>query len=159
MVTSVEVWLECMILVFARGWDRTPLNTYPSPISPPKVQTVFFCLVNREIYDLQLASRACAHCTTPLTNRHLTSHILRYPTTLSTISSGGALPACFCNRFCLKRSEKTHPLLCPAQNPASVPLLTFARKHVWMALHMLAQCTARLLLAHQQKQKQGRQQA
>ena len=28
-----------------------------------------------------------------------------------------------------------------------------------MALHALAQCTARLLLAHQQKQKQGRQQA
>jgi hypothetical protein len=49
----------------------------------------------------------------------------------------------------------THPLLCPTQNPASIPLLTFARKHVWMALHALAQCTARLLLAHQQKQ--GRQ--
>jgi hypothetical protein len=51
--------------------------------------------------------------------------------------------------------RKDSPLLCIAQNPASVPLLTFARKHVWMALHALAQCTARLLLAHQQKQ--GRQ--
>ena len=54
-------------------------------------------------------------------------------------------------RLCLKRSEKTHPLLCPAQNPASVPLLTFARKRVWMALHVLARCTACLLLAHQHK--------
>jgi hypothetical protein len=68
-----------------------------------------------------------------------------------------ACPARFCNRLCLKRSEKTHPLLCPAQNPASVSLLAFARKHAWMALHALAQCTARLLLAHQQKQ--GRQRA
>jgi hypothetical protein len=49
------------------------------------------------------------------------------------------------------------PLLRPAQNPASVPLLTLARKRVWMALHARAQCTARLLLAHQQKQ--GRQRA
>ena len=56
-------------------------------------------------------------------------------------------------------ASSAHPLLCPAQNPASVPLLTFARKHVWMALHVLAQCTARLLLAHQQKQKQGCQRA
>ena len=119
----------------------------------------FFGLANREIYDLQLASRACAHCTTPLTNHHLTSFILHCPTTSSTTSTGGACPARFCNRLCLKRSEKTHPLLCPAQNPASVPLLTFARKHVWMALHALAQCTARLLLAHQQKQKPGPQRA
>ncbi|KAN0102359.1 hypothetical protein V8E52_012024 [Russula decolorans] len=91
-----------------------------------------------EIYDLQLASRTCAHCTTHLTNLHLASLILNCPTTSSTTSSA-----------------KDSPLLCIAQNPASVPLLTFARKHVWMALHALAQCTARLLLAHQQKQ--GRQ--
>ena len=86
----------------------------------------------------------------------LPSIILHCPTTSSTTSSA-SFPARFCNRLCLKRSEKSHPLLCPAQNPASVPLLTFARKHVWMALHALAQCTARLLLAHQQKQ--GRQRA
>ena len=104
-------------------------------------------------------SRACAHCTTPLTNCHLTSLILHCPTTSSTTSSGGACPALFCNRFCFKRSERTHPLLFPAQNPASVPLLIFARKNVWMGLHALAQCMARLLLAHQQKQKQGCQQA
>ena len=134
-------------------------QTPTPPISPCNVQTDFlFGLVNREIYDLQLASRACAHCTTPLTNRHLTSLILHCPTS-STTSSGGGSPARFCNRLCLKRSEKTHPLFCPAQNPASVPPLTFARKHVWMALHALAQCTACLLLAHQQNQKQGHQQA
>ena len=97
------------------------------------------------------------HCTTPLTN-HLSassSLIMNCPTTSSTPSS--TCPARFCNRLCLKRSEKTHPLLCPAQNPASVPLLAFAKKHAWMALHALAQCTARLLLAHQQKP--GRQRA
>ena len=107
------------------------------------------------MFSVRPASRACAHCTTPLTNHHLTSLILHCPTTSSTTSS--ACPARFCNRLCLKRSEKTHPLLCPAQNPASVPLLTFARKHVWMALRTVAQCSARLLLAHQQKQ--GRQHA
>ena len=30
-----------------------------------------------------------------------------------------------------------------------MPLLTFARKNVWMAFHALTQCAARLLLAHQ----------
>jgi hypothetical protein len=136
-------------------YKHTPLRPRPFLLLISRPIVVVF-LVNREIYDLQLASQACAHCTTPLTNHHLTSLILHCPTTSSTTSSG-ACPARFCNRLCLKRSEKTHPLLCPAQNPASVPLLTFARKHVWMALHALAQCTARLLLAHQQKQ--GRQRA
>ena len=97
-----------------------------------------------------------AHCTKPLTNHDLTSLILHCPTTSSTTSSS-ACSARFCNRLCLKRSEKVHPWLCPTQDPVSVPLLTFARKHVWMALHALAQCTAWLLLAHQQKQ--GRQRA
>ena len=104
-------------------------------------------------------SRACARCTAPLTNRHLTSLILHCPTTSSTTSSGGVCPALFCNRFCFKRSERTHPLLFPAENPASVPFLTFARKRAWMALHALVQCMAWLLLTHQQKQKQGRQRA
>jgi hypothetical protein len=27
------------------------------------------------------------------------------------------VPRTLCNRLCLKRSEKTHPLLCPAQDP------------------------------------------
>src|SRR5580698_9442622 len=106
-------------------------------------------LFYRDIYDLQIVSQACAHCTTPLTERLSSSLVQRCPSTPS-----GACPARFCNRLCLRRSETTHPLLCPAQNPASVPLLAFARKHAWMALHALTQCTARLLLAHQQ---QGRQ--
>lgn len=55
----------------------------------------------------------------------------------------------FCNRLCRTQSEKVHPLLCPARNPASVPLLKFARKAEWMALHALAQCTSRILLSAQ----------
>ncbi|THH13315.1 hypothetical protein EW146_g6893 [Bondarzewia mesenterica] len=37
----------------------------------------------------------------------------------------------------------------PVSNPASIPLLSFARRASWMALHALARCTARLLLATQ----------
>ena len=96
-------------------------------------------------------------CTLHHTPLEPPSHIV-HPI-LPTTSAGGACLARFCNRLCSKRSEKTHPLLCPAQNPVSVSLLTFTRKHVWMALRALAQCTARLLLTHQQKQKQGRQRA
>ena len=40
-------------------------------------------------------------------------------------------------------------MLCPAQNPASIPLLQFARRHEWMALHALSQCTARVLMSEQ----------
>src|SRR6266702_1594928 len=96
----------------------------------------------RDIYDLQVASRACGYCTTPLTDSSL---VLRCPAS----NSSAPCPTRFCHRLCLKRSEKTHPVLCPAQNPGSVPLLAFARKHVWMALHALTQCAARLLLAQQ----------
>ncbi|KAI0252303.1 hypothetical protein BJV78DRAFT_1204339 [Lactifluus subvellereus] len=111
-----------------------------------------------DIYDLQVTSRACAYCTTPLTNSSL---VLRCPATASSSSlsssspSAQPCPARFCNRLCLKRSEKTHPLVCPTQNPASVPLLAFARKHAWMALHALTQCAARLLLAQQQQTTTG----
>ena len=55
----------------------------------------------------------------------------------------------FCNRLCRTHSEKVHPLLCPARNPASAALLKFARNSEWMALHALAQCTSRLLLSAQ----------
>jgi hypothetical protein len=43
-----------------------------------------------------------------------------------------------------------HPLLCAGRNPASAPVLAFARSYQWMALQALAHCTARLLLAAQQ---------
>ncbi|EKM52389.1 uncharacterized protein PHACADRAFT_148986 [Phanerochaete carnosa HHB-10118-sp] len=95
------------------------------------------------LYDLQTASVACTHCSTPLNN-----------SPLAVPCSGSAkVPSCsarFCNRLCLSRAARTHPLLCPAQNPAALPLLEFARRHEWMALHALAQCTARVLLAEQQ---------
>ncbi|KAI0076992.1 SET domain-containing protein [Panus rudis PR-1116 ss-1] len=97
-----------------------------------------------DLFDLQRNSAACAHCSTPLSRG----------SPLIVECSGGALtpscPAQFCNRLCLSRSSKTHPLLCPARNPASIPLLNFARKNEWMALHALAQCTARVLLSFQQ---------
>ncbi|KAH9996410.1 SET domain-containing protein [Russula compacta] len=125
------------------------------PISEGQVvwkEDPFIIAPEWDIYDLQLASGACAHCTTPLTPSSSSSS-----SSLVQRCAGTVCPARFCNRLCLKRSEKTHPLLCPAQNPASVPLLAFARNHAWMALHALAQCAARLLLAHQQQQ--GRQRA
>ncbi|KAI0263281.1 hypothetical protein BC834DRAFT_957927 [Gloeopeniophorella convolvens] len=95
-----------------------------------------------DIYDLQAASRACGYCSTPLTDSPL---ILP----CSSTRSSTLCPVRFCNRLCLKRSERTHPLLCAAQNPASAPLLAFARQHAWMALHALTHCAARLLLAAQ----------
>ncbi|KAI9507928.1 SET domain-containing protein [Russula earlei] len=120
------------------------------PISEGQViwkEDPFIVAPEWEIYDLQLASRACAHCTTPLMDRLSSSPSL----VLRCTTASSACPARFCNRLCLRRSEQTHPLLCPAQNPASVPLLGFARRNAWMALHALAQCTARMLLAHQQQ--------
>ncbi|EMD30911.1 hypothetical protein CERSUDRAFT_163648 [Gelatoporia subvermispora B] len=96
-----------------------------------------------DIYDLQTSSLSCTYCSTPLQNSTLV-----IPCPAST--SHTPCTARFCSRLCLSRSARTHPLLCPAQNPASAPLLAFARKAQWMALHALAQCTARILLTNQQ---------
>jgi len=92
---------------------------------------------------MQMKSAACGYCTTPLASDSL----LINPCPAS--SSSNFCPARFCNRLCLARSAKTHPLLCPAQNPASVPLLKWARESQWMALNALTQCTSRILLANQ----------
>jgi len=100
--------------------------------------------VHREIYDLQVASQHCGQCTTRL------SPDSSLVTPCSSSSSATPCPFRYCNRLCLKRSRNTHPLLCPAQNPGSVPLLTFARKSGWLAIHALAQCTSRILCAQQQ---------
>ncbi|KAF8154243.1 hypothetical protein B0H34DRAFT_784189 [Crassisporium funariophilum] len=96
-----------------------------------------------EIYDMQVKSAACGYCTTPFGDG--SPLIITCPSS----SSSSYCPIRFCNRLCLARSAKTHPLLCAAQNPASVPLLKFARDSQWMALHALAQCTSRILLANQ----------
>jgi hypothetical protein len=98
----------------------------------------------REIYDLQMSSQHCGQCT----SRLAPDSSLVIPCSSST----SATPCSFryCNRLCLRRSRSTHPLLCPAQNPASVPLLAFARKSEWQAVHALAQCTSRILLDQQQ---------
>lgn len=50
--------------------------------------------------------------------------------------------------------SKQHPLLCAALNPASVPLVAFARSRTWLAVHAVAQCIARLLMDHEQGRKQ-----
>ena len=81
------------------------------------------------------------HCTTPLTDSSLTVHC-------SASSSTSYCPARFCNRLCHTRAQRVHPLLCNAQNPASAPLIKFARASSWMGLSALSQCTARLLLDH-----------
>ncbi|TFK72380.1 SET domain-containing protein [Pluteus cervinus] len=95
-----------------------------------------------EIYDLQLSSSACGYCTTPL--NHESNLTINCPAS----SSSAYCPARFCNRLCLTRSQRVHPLLCPAQNPASVPLLKWAKEIQWMALHALALTTSRLLLTY-----------
>ncbi|KAJ3569106.1 hypothetical protein NP233_g5272 [Leucocoprinus birnbaumii] len=95
-----------------------------------------------EIFDLQMRSLACAFCTTPLGNSPL---IVTCPASNTTSSC----TARFCTRLCLTRSAQVHPLLCPARNPASIPLLKFARETQWMALHALIHCASRLLLADQ----------
>ncbi|PIL25810.1 transcription factor [Ganoderma sinense ZZ0214-1] len=98
------------------------------------------------LYDLQMSSHACGHCSTPLT-----TSTLIVPCAASTSST--PCPVRFCTRLCLSRSARTHPLLCASRNPASAPVLHFARKNQWMALHALAQTTARVLLASQQDDK------
>ncbi|KAJ3742873.1 hypothetical protein DFH05DRAFT_1498352 [Lentinula detonsa] len=89
-----------------------------------------------EIYDLQQSGQACSFCTTPFTSTITTSLIT---------SCSASCHARFCNRLCRDRSARTHPLLCPVQNPASIPLLRWARKTEWMALHALACMTSRVV--------------
>ncbi|KAF5329121.1 hypothetical protein D9758_017147 [Tetrapyrgos nigripes] len=98
-----------------------------------------------EIYDFQAQSAGCSFCTTPFSSTITTSLIQSCPAS----TSAAPCPARFCNRLCLARSAKHHPFLCPAQNPASVPLMGWVREIQWMALHALAQLTSRLLTVGQ----------
>ncbi|KAJ7146160.1 hypothetical protein C8R44DRAFT_756745 [Mycena epipterygia] len=107
------------------------------------VEDPFVIAPEWEIYDKQRAGAACSLCTTLFA--HPSEARARCP----------HCPAAFCNTLCRKRADKTHPLLCPAQNPASMPLLRWVRTHEWMALHALAQCTARLLLANKEANKEA----
>ncbi|KAF9269757.1 SET domain-containing protein [Marasmius fiardii PR-910] len=103
-----------------------------------------------EIYDLQVQSSACSQCTTPFSSTVSTSLVTSCPSTSSfASSSSGDCPARFCNRLCQARSAKHHALLCPTQNPASIPLMKWTREIQWLALHALAQLTSRLMLANQ----------
>jgi len=102
-----------------------------------------------EILDLQLNSVACGHCTTPLNPE--SPLVLPCPAASSSASTSSptTCPIRFCNRLCLARSSKVHPLLCGVQNPASVPLLKYARDCHWMALHALAHVTSRVMLVNE----------
>ncbi|KAF5383916.1 hypothetical protein D9757_007422 [Collybiopsis confluens] len=100
------------------------------------------CPRSREIYDLQRAGQACSFCTTPFSSSTTTSLL----TSCSASTSLSDCPARFCNRLCRDRSARTHPLLCPAQNPASVPLLNWTRETQWIALHALASLTSRVMI-------------
>ncbi|KAJ6463516.1 hypothetical protein C8R45DRAFT_878433 [Mycena sanguinolenta] len=100
------------------------------------VEDPFVIAPEWEIYDKQRAGAACSLCTT------------LFASPLEAKARCPLCPAAFCNALCRKRSEKTHPPLCAAQNPASMPLLRWVRSREWMALHALIQCTARLLLAN-----------
>ncbi|KAK1222402.1 hypothetical protein PQX77_014735 [Marasmius sp. AFHP31] len=102
-----------------------------------------------QIYDLQARSSACCHCTTPFSSNTSTSLLTSCPSSSSFASGSNDCPARFCNRLCQARSAKHHPLLCPSQNPASIPLLKWAQETQWLALHALAQLTSRLMLANQ----------
>ncbi|KAF5376059.1 hypothetical protein D9615_007697 [Tricholomella constricta] len=97
------------------------------------------------LYDLQASSAACGFCSTPLDR----SSPLTLPCPASSSSSQPHCPYRFCNRLCLSRSAKHHPLLCPSQNPGCAPLLKMIKETQWMAFHALAQCTSRVLLAGQ----------
>ncbi|KAJ7607329.1 hypothetical protein FB45DRAFT_846812 [Roridomyces roridus] len=91
-----------------------------------------------DIYDKQRASLACAFCTTLFPSVSAARSAPRCP----------HCPAAFCNSLCRKRAiERTHPLLCPAQNPSSMPLLRWVRGKEWLALGALVQATARVLLS------------
>ncbi|KIK57606.1 hypothetical protein GYMLUDRAFT_229170 [Collybiopsis luxurians FD-317 M1] len=95
-----------------------------------------------EIYDLQRMGQACSFCTTPFSSSTTTSLLTNCPAS----SSSSYCPARFCNRLCRDRSARTHPLLCPAQNPASVPLMNWVRETQWIALHALACMTGRVMI-------------
>ncbi|KAF7321946.1 Set-like protein [Mycena kentingensis (nom. inval.)] len=92
-----------------------------------------------EIYDKIRAGAACSNCTT----------VFAQLSDARARCGAVGCPAAFCNTLCRKRAmEKTHPVFCPAQNPACLPFMRFARGHTWLALHALAQCAARLLVAN-----------
>lgn len=102
----------------------------------------------RDIFDLQQASRACGYCTTPLTGGALISSLPCATAAKTRIASNCKLR--FCNRLCLTRAARIHPLLCFAANSSVTLLLAFARQRRWMAGHAVALVYARLLLANEQ---------
>lgn len=114
-------------------------------------ESPFVVAPDLDMYDLQVSSRACMHCMTPLSGNALQASI---PCQYSKNSFTSGCTARFCNRLCLLRAQNLHPLLCHSANPGSVTLLAFARQRHWTALYAVIQCIARILLSNEQ----GRQQ-
>lgn len=104
-----------------------------------------------EVYDLQAASRACMYCMTQLSGNALQASIpCQYSKNVFTTGCS----ARFCNRLCLLRAQKLHPLLCQSANPGCTLLLAFARQRHWTAYYAVVQCIARILLAEDQGRHQ-----
>ena len=114
-----------------------------------------------EVVDLQREGRACGYCTTMFGGGEGgSSSRLVIPcagAAAGAAAAGGTggcvCPMRFCNRLCLARSSKIHPLLCAAQNPASVPLMKYARDCHWMALNALAHVSSRVMLVNQHSEE------
>jgi hypothetical protein len=125
-----EIWREDPFVV-APEWYST--NTF--------VNLLHLTLTQRELWDAQRASVACAFCTTPL--------VPPTPLHKECTKSASGCPARFCSLICRNRSQVVHPILCPGQNKAIVPFFTWVRKYEWMAPHALAHCISRVILAHE----------
>ena len=84
----------------------TAKDNTPTPLVPPR----------RNLYDLQMSSHACGHCSTPLTASPLV-----VPCNASAGAGAVACPVRFCSRLCLARAARTHP-----DAPPHLPPLPFA---------------------------------
>lgn len=106
-----------------------------------------------DVLELQMGAVACGYCTTPLSPD--SPLVIPCPSAASSsaAASSSKCPVRFCNRLCLARSSKCHPLLCATQNPASVPLLKYARDCHWMALHALAHVSSRIMLVNEHSEE------
>jgi len=108
-------------------WKEDPLATCP----------------DWDLQARQTRSEACANCTREL------------PAPTSPPFPCPAPPSCsasFCNRLCVARNGNVHALLCPAQNPASIPLLDLLKTEKWKALGAWTRVVALILSQHSKGQ-------
>ncbi|KDQ08958.1 hypothetical protein BOTBODRAFT_47915 [Botryobasidium botryosum FD-172 SS1] len=113
-------------------WKEDPLATCP----------------DWDLQARQTRSEACANCTRTL------------PAPTSPPIPCPAAPSCsasFCNRLCMVRNGNVHALLCPVQNPASIPLLDFIKAEKWKALGAWTRLVALILSQHSKGQTEEMQ--